>query len=568
MRTYGTLTLAEHGQQWLLTGEPHLLLRVKRVFERVNKAAHGTIALSNTAEVCRDLEWFADRYPLAIDGASLAALTAGANRHRDHILRLEEILGPSFTPLPIDLAKPPRSYQAKEAALVLATGGTLVADDVGLGKTVTAIATFARADARPAVVVTLTHLPAQWEEKIHEFAPELIVYRPKKGTPSPLPQFMGRGPDVVILNYHKLSGWADALAPYLRTLVFDEVQELRHSGSLRYSAAQHLAAAATYRLGLSATPIYNFGGEIFNVLEVIKPGALGTFGEFSREWCVGMGNKIRLKDPKAFGSYAREQGLMIRHTRAEVGRELPPVTRIPHRIDADASALERIQGSARELAEFILSRPQTYQGEKMQAAAELDVMIRQATGVAKAPYVAEFVRLLVEAGEQVVLYGWHRAVYDIWLQKLADLQPALYTGTETAAQKVRAKDRFIAGESKVLIISLRAGAGLDGLQDVCSCVVFGELDWSPGVHEQCIGRVDRDGQQTPVVAYFLLAETGSDPAVAEINGLKREQVEGIRNPTADDLLEQLETSGEHTRRLAETYLAQIGAPIPAAAEVA
>jgi SNF2 family DNA or RNA helicase len=86
--------------------------------------------------------------------------------------------------------------------------------------------------------------------------------------------------------------------------------------------------------------------------------------------------------------------------------------------------------------------------------------------------------------------------------------------------------------------------------------VFGELDWSPGVHEQCIGRVARDGQKKSVVAYFLVADDGADPVIAEALGLKREQIEGIRSPD-QDLIEKLDTSGDRTRRLAEFYLARI-----------
>ncbi|MDI7181059.1 hypothetical protein QMO16_29155, partial [Klebsiella pneumoniae] len=72
---------------------------------------------------------------------------------------------------------------------------------------------------------------------------------------------------------------------------------------------------------------------------------------------------------------------------------------------------------------------EAYRGEKMRAAGEFDQLVRQATGVAKAPYVAEFVRLLLESGQQVLLFGWHREVYSIWREKLADYNPVMYTGT-------------------------------------------------------------------------------------------------------------------------------------------
>jgi SNF2 family DNA or RNA helicase len=171
------------------------------------------------------------------------------------------------------------------------------------------------------------------------------------------------------------------------------------------------------------------------------------------------------------------------------------------------------------------------------------------------------VRLLLENGESVVLFGWHRSVYDIWVERLKEFSPVLYTGSENAAQKADSVERFTTGKSKLFIMSLRSGAGVDGLQHVCRTVVVGELDWAPGVIEQCIGRVDRDGQTNPVMAYYMLAADGADPIMADVLGIKREQVEGVRNP-GSDLIERLETGEDHIRRLAKELLLSRGETIP------
>jgi len=112
-----------------------------------------------------------------------------------------------------------------------------------------------------------------------------------------------------------------------------------------------------------------------------------------------------------------------------------------------------------------------------------------------------------------------------------------------------------------MFMSLRSGAGVDGLQKVCRTVVFGELDWSPGVHDQCIGRVDRDGQEHPVVAYFLLSDDGADPIMAEVNGIKLEQREGVTDP-GRPIVERIDTGEHHLRRLARELLARRGETVP------
>lgn len=585
MRTYGTARLVRG--EWHVNVEPHIAIRLKRLFRRVGKQ-HGTIKLAATEEVSRDLLWFAERYPLEIDGRD--ELETKARAFDQRVESFDALLSGRIAPRTFELAIPPREYQRVAADLAIQSGGLLIADDVGLGKTASAIAALTDASTRPALVVTLTHLPRQWERELGRFAPGLRVHVLRKGTPYDIAQASSRArrqsgaqmslvshdqvegppfPDVIVTNYHKLAGWADALAGKVRTVVFDEAQELRRADSDKYRGAWHIAKACSFRIALTATPVYNYGIEFFNLMELIRPDALGSRSEFTTEWCkagFGDANKIPIADPKAFGTYAREAGLMIRRTRADVGRELPHLTKSIVHVDSDEKAIESVGADVAELAKLILAQGGGW-SERGQAARELDWRLRQATGIAKAPYVAEFVRLLVESGEKVVLYAWHREVYSILADRLARCSPVFYTGTESVNRKDESVRRFIEGDAKVLIMSLRAGAGLDGLQGHCRNVVFGELDWSPGVHEQAIGRVHRDGQGDPVVAYFLVADSGADPVMLDVLGLKRGQVEHIRDPDAA-LVESIATDA--VKRLAEEFLRQRGlfAGTPAGSPVA
>jgi SNF2 family DNA or RNA helicase len=293
-----------------------------------------------------------------------------------------------------------------------------------------------------------------------------------------------------------------------------------------------VADAARYKIGATATPVYNYGGEIFNVVSILDGDVLGSRDEFGREWGIGSSiDKVKVTDPAALGSYLRDQGIMLRRTRKEVGRELPELVRVVQHVPSDPAVLEHAAGDVLALARAIVA-DDTSRTDRFRMSGDLDWRLRQATGIAKAPYVAEFVRLLCETDEQVVLFGWHRAVYDIWADKLADLRPAFYTGEESPADKQRNAARFLDGSSRVLVMSLRAGAGLDGLQEVCHVGVFGELDWSPGVHDQCSGRLRRDGMDEPVVAYFMLSDEGSDPIVADVLGVKRMQSGPLIDPGA------------------------------------
>lgn len=302
---------------------------------------------------------------------------------------------------------------------------------------------------------------------------------------------------------------------------------------------------AEYRLGLSATPIYNYGSEIHTILQYLDPYVLGDWEDFCREW-LGSNNVERFR---ALGTYLREQHVYLRRTKAEVGQQMPALSRIVETVAWDQDRLDGIEDLARQLA--IKADTGSFV-ERGQAARELDLRVRHATGVAKARGVARYVRLLLEAGERVLLAGWHRDVYDIWLEELAPFKPALYTGSESPAQKERVRQAAMAGDVECIILSLRSDAGLDGLQYHFSTVVFGELDWSQGIHEQVIGRLDREGQTQQVTAIFLVAEDGSDPPMIDLLGLKASQARAINDPPLG--VEQVVSDGTKLQKLAERYL--------------
>lgn len=567
MRTFGTVALSKDGATWFIDCEPQVALRLKRLFAKVARSTKGILTLSDTPENGRELAWFLLRYPMLMSDRDRDHLVARETQYKILAADVGRILSGDYTPRGYDLALPLREYQRIAADLALRTGGLLVGDDVGLGKTATAIGVLSDPSCRPALVVTLTHLPRQWQAELQRFLPGVRTHVLKKGTPYPIerPRTLvdpGGLPDVILSNYHKLSGWAGELAGKIRCVVFDEVQELRHARSqqgptAKYVAAKQIADAAHVKLGLSATPVFNYAGEIHNIVEVLRPGALGTKAEFKTEWCGdSYGDKEIVKDPKALGSFMRESGLMLRRTRSDVGRELPALTVVPHLIEADLDEINKVASSAADLARIIL-RQGGMGIDKLKAAEELSWRLRQATGIGKAPFAAEFVNLLVESGERVLVYAWHREVYSLLEDKLKHLRPAFFTGEESPAQKDEAKRRFVEGDAKALIMSLRAGAGLDGLQGVCRTVVFAELDWSPAVHEQAIGRVHRDGQKDPVVAYYLVADSGSDPIVSDVLGLKRAQLDGVRDPNAE-LVTRSQSDPDRIKRLAQDFLRQRG----------
>jgi hypothetical protein len=552
MTTFGTLEFIRclnGAGQWRVTSTPDIIMRIHRIFPRMSRPSSRELTAVATPDFANDLEWMLHRYPM--ECPDLARLKESAASYRDSQERLFALDRCAPPVGRYTMAIPAREYQAQAAAIYLEQGFLLIGDVVGLGKTVSAIASFTDTRTMPAVVVVKAHLPMQWKAEIERFLAGARVHIIKRSEPYDLPPA-----DVYVISYHKLGKWWGDLAKICRSVVFDEIQELRLMDSAKYRAAKSMCQEIPFRLGLSATPIHNYGDEIWAIFNLLAPDSLGNSREFEREWCAGK----MVRDPDALGHYLRNQHLFIRRTRKEVGRELPAITRFVEEIPYDEKVYADGVASADELARIILSGSFLERG---QAAREFDVKMRQATGLAKAPYVADLVRMLVDSGEKVLLAGWHRSVYDVWKSRLADKRPAFYTGHESAIAKEMSRCAFINGETDVLIMSLRSGAGLNGLQNVCSVVVFGELDWTPAVHEQFIGRLARDGQESPVQVFIPVIPVGCDPTMANVLGLKRAQATGIVD-LGEEISEHdfTDTDPQRVKQLAVDFLTARGEKIP------
>ena len=526
IKTFGSIHLNSESNHWEITqAQPHVCIKLKSIFPRISKSSSFPFKFGNTPENCHDLLWFTDRFPFLISDKDSELMRTGRLSYQKSSAELEAILMPDYIAPPVHLKGgfEAREYQTKAAKFDSVQKRFLLGDDIGLGKTLTGILSLMNPAKLPALVVVQTHLPKQWKEDGVEKFTSMTTHIIGKTKPYDLPPA-----DIYIIKYSCLSGWVDTFQTgYFKSVIFDEVQELRRCESQRYQAASVLSNQVEYCIGMSATPIYNFGDEIYNVLNLVKPGCLGDKWDFLREWATPYGQHYKVNDPAALGTYLRDNYLFLRRTRAEVGRELPQINKIIHTVGYDTAAVKRSEEIARELAIKVVSGSFMERG---QAARELDAFVRLQTGVSKAREVAAFVRILLENNEPVLLAGWHRDVYGIWERELWEYKPVFYTGTESPAEKEKSKQAFISGETNLFIISLRSGIGLDGLQQRCKTVVIGELDWSPKVHDQVIGRIDRDGQPEQVTVYYPVSDFGSDPVIIDLLGLKSSQSQGIIDP--------------------------------------
>lgn len=417
--------------------------------------------------------------------------------------------------------------------LLKTNGNALLADEMGLGKTIQTIAFLATAkNTLPCVVVSPLVTLWNWERELKKFfkvkdtkgltngelmTPVVNIIR--KGKPSPLPPA-----HIHVINYELMGKRVDDLiAIKPRTIVCDEVQNLRNIRTIKFQAIDQLAKAPSveFRLALSGTPIYNKGSEIWGIVDILQHGLLGSYNDFKGAYCSHWDDTVLESKQKALYQVLSEH-VMLRRKKTEVLHDLPEKNRYQQRIHVDMeyyqTELDKLFNRIEEAKSAIESAKEDEKKQKiMELAKSYTSSIqqeRQIAGIAKAPYVIEYLRDMMELEEKIVVFVHHIAVHEMLMRGMHGWDPLQIIGGQKDSFRQDQIDLFQNDPDRKLIICGNRAGNMGINLTSGNYVVFGELDWSPSVHKQAEDRLHRIGQKSTVFAHYLIGENTMDESIA------------------------------------------------------
>ena len=548
LENFGTLEYVQDKYSklwcWKITGK----LAIDKISSLSSKAWYGEneneVIIEDSTDSIKQLKLLMDRYPLEILSKTV---------WQRKIVKTYDPK-PTLPPIKHKLkrAKPGDQFRGKLMNfqkegldfLLKSSGNALLADEMGLGKTVQTLSYVStEKQTFPVLIVAPLVTLNNWEREVEKFlkkksrngriieseSPTVTLIR--TGKAKELPKS-----DIYIINYElllKRSGDLEQVG--IRTIVCDEVHNLRSKTTQKYKAVKKLAALSTvqYRIGLSGTPIYNRGSEIWPIIDILKPGLLGSFKEFCEYFCYvnDKGKAIVLENKRASLRNELQKHVMLRRKKADVLKELKDKVRYKEVIASDTDYyLEELDKIWKKLedeqkeAQTEFSKSASYH-RAIQSE-------RQIAGVAKLPHVINFVKNIMEIEESVVVFCHHKLIHKLLHESLQEFSPVSIIGGQSDATRQDQIDKFQKGESKLMIAGIRAGnVGINLTK--AKYVIFAELDWSPAIHRQAEDRLHRIGQKNTVFAYYLIGNGTLDDHVASILVDKSYEIDAIMDETVD-----------------------------------
>jgi len=446
----------------------------------------------------------------------------------------------------------PLSHQLEVAETVIErmNGKAILADEVGLGKTIEAGLILKeyliRGLVKKALILAPASLINQWVEELnYKFYIPAIPYKKN---------YQLDHYDVVVMSMDtaKKSPHKELIyAQDYDMIIIDEAHKLKNHKTKIYEFVQGLKKK--FCLLLTATPVQNDVFELFYLISLLKPGHLGNYETFQSSFSA---SKHNLEHDE----YLRElvNQVMVRNRRQDTGIEWTNrrVQIIPIQFsEAEKEVydlildlknispvfsgafsmitLQKEMCSSKEATALTLEKMR----EKCENPDEMDhvnEIIQKLMGLEINSKAEKAYEIISQANDKVIIFTEYRAsqTYLQWYLNSKGITSVLFNGKFNKNKRDWMK-RLFKEQAQVLIATESGGEGIN-LQ-FCHHVINYDLPWNPMKLEQRIGRVHRLGQEHDVHIYNLAIDNTIEKDILDLLYVKIDVFEKVVGDL-DDIL--------------------------------
>lgn len=443
----------------------------------------------------------------------------------------------------------PFHHQIDAIEWLLERGGGLLADDMGLGKTTSAAVAAQEAARRLGgglrVVVGPPYVESVWRRELHALGyvlspDDVAAARGTRAYEKALDGTLDSG--WMFVPYHLAEEWTSfcrvSRAGRVVATIVDEAHWAKNPKSKRGIAMRNIAGLASFRVLLTGTPMANRPNELWNLLTALDgAGAWGSFHEFRVRYCGAEHSGHGYVDTRPTNVEELKQRMgwrYLRRTAKSEGLNLPAFRREPLYVTMTpeiAAEYERLVGKLLGGRDGAALLDDLERGVFGKDTLRQMTALRKFTSRMKIDATVALTLDCLEAGQSVLVFAWERAVVRKIVAKLRSQAAATIeiTGEVNAAERQRLVDGFQLrqdGVSRVLVATGDTlGEGVTLTQ--ASRVIMHDLSWVPSEVLQREARVNRIGQDKPVVSTWPLLRNSFDVLLAQHLVSKGEQIERV-----------------------------------------
>lgn len=505
-----------------------------------------------------------------LDDAVTGLRWMGGERLRELGKKLREFEGIRPVTPPIGLKAELRGYQQEGLNWLQFLReydlAGILADDMGLGKTVQALAHILLEKEsgrlnRPCLVVAPTSLMFNWQREAERFAPMLRVLvlqgLSRKQHFESISDY-----DLVLTTYPLLPRDKDVLTGQeFYYLILDEAHIIKNPKSQATRIVHQIKAR--HQLALTGTPLENHLGELWTLFHFLLPGLLGddkSFRKLFRTPIEKQGNNERRSL-----LVRRIAPFLLRRTKAQVVRELPPKTEIVRYCQLDGAQRDLYEAIRVAMHEKVRQEIDK-KGVNRSQIVILDALLKlrqvccdprllklpaakRVNQSAKLELLMSLLPDMLGEGRRILLFSQFTSMLALIELELARHGLVYVKLTGDTIDRATPVSRFQDGEVSLFLISLKAG-GVGLNLTAADTVIHYDPWWNPAAENQATDRAHRIGQENPVFVYKLITEGTVEEKIISMQRRKRDLAQGV-----------LEGGGEASAPMTAEDLAMLFEPL-------
>ena len=447
---------------------------------------------------------------------------------------------------PTGIASALRPYQKSGFKWMKTLGaygfGGILADDMGLGKSIQAISFIGSlpAGCGPALIICPSSLVLNWRNEFAKFSPAtrvLCINGTKDERQAKIRSIAGKCDfDVVVTSYELLRKDVEQYARLrFECCIIDEAQYIKNHGTKNAKAVK--AINAVHRFALSGTPIENSLAELWSVFDFIMPGYLYTYGKFSETF----ERKIVKQSDKAATERlnAMSAPFILRRLKKEVLKELPEKLESVFEVELEDKQKDVYAAHALMYKNKIESLADDSRGKieilallmrLRQLCCDPSLFLENYNGnSAKLDAALDLIRSGVENGHKILLFSQFTSMLAIIGRSLEreGIKYFLLQGDTKTETRVDLVEEFNScSDTRVFLISLKAGGTGLNLTSA-DIVIHYDPWWNLSVETQATDRAHRIGQKNTVQVYKLILKNTIEEKIVALQNRKKQLFDSV-----------------------------------------
>jgi SNF2 family DNA or RNA helicase len=429
------------------------------------------------------------------------------------------------------------NYQSEGANWLYHRDYAILADQMGLGKTVQAITaaearlTNSHGEGSGVLILCPALAKLHWACEVKRWTGhDAIVLDGLAADEMPNARYIIANYDILFGQRRRdaagklnevvhLGGWHKQLAAAkIPIVICDEAHILRGQNSRRTAAVKAVARDSTVVWLLTGTPMPNHVRDLWSLWDLCSGGLAGKFWPWAKAYCgayKGQYGWVADGCSRLGELNARVRTFMLGRSKDEVGLQLPEKRR--ELITVDVGSVVSVGG--------ILN------GKKTTAVAHA---LRQ-TAYNKRKAIVEMANEALAAGQKVIVFVWLR-------EQAHEIHDAIdagayirfvATGDQSPEQRNVLARNFRECTEPAVFVATIDSVGVAISLVGADLVIFGDLSWEPAKLLQAEGRAHRHGSVNRVLVRYVIAKGTFDEAVAETVVDKLATIEEAVGTTAD-----------------------------------